>query len=121
MTKISTLSEPALMHPSMNATKTENLKNQALGTEKEVDKAASGFEALLLHKMLQEMWSTSSEDGLLGENSNQSMIFRDMFNQAVADEVVKGEGIGVKKFLKKELSKQGLAASKEGDGKLVIG
>lgn len=78
----------------------------------EIDKASSGFEALLLHNMLQEMWGSTGQGGILDENSNEMNIFRDMFNQAVADEVVKGEGIGVKKFLTKELSKHQGGASK---------
>ncbi|HMO19205.1 MAG TPA: rod-binding protein [Oligoflexia bacterium] len=91
--------------------KAEGLKNRKLTTAADVEKAGSGFEALLLHNMLKEMWSSTGSEGLLGENSNESRIFRDMFNQAVADEVAKGEGIGVKKFLKKELTKYQVAAS----------
>jgi Rod binding domain-containing protein len=55
----------------------------------------------------------TSSDGIFGENSNQAQIFRDMFNQAVADEISKGEGMGVKKFISKELSRQLAAAESE--------
>jgi len=78
----------------------------------EMEKASSGFEALLLHNMLKEMWGSTDSGGILDENSNEMNIFRDMFNQAIADEVVKGDGIGVKKFLNKELSKYQDGASK---------
>ena len=88
-----------------------NLKKQAVTTPAEIEKASSGFEALLLHNMLQEMWKTNGTDGLLGENSNEAQIFRDMFNQAIADEISEGDGIGVKHFLKKELTKVGSPAS----------
>lgn len=86
--------------------------NKDVKTKAELDKASSGFEALLLHNMLKEMWGSTGSGGILEENSNEMQIFRDMFNQAIADEVVKGEGIGVKKFLKKELSKYQDGASK---------
>lgn len=104
MTKIGTELESTYMSSNTAASKASALKDKKISTPKEIDKAASGFESLLVHKMLQEMWS-SSNDGILGDNSNQAQIFRDMFNQAVADEISKGQGIGVKDFVTKELSK----------------
>lgn len=117
MTKINSVSPMSSMSPLLGGNKIDTLKNQSVKSAEEVDKAAGGFEALLLHNMLKEMWGSTGSDGLLGENSNESQIFRDMFNQAIADEVVKGEGIGVKGFLKKELTKHQVAASKVESGK----
>ena len=108
MTKITTPIDSAAMVREANSASQNNLKNRKITSPDEVDKAASGFEALLLHNMLQEMWKTTGtgdSEGLLGENSNESQIFRDMFNQAIADEISEGDGIGVKHFLKNELSK----------------
>ena len=85
--------------------KVKTLSQQSLKSEKELDKAASGFEALLLHQMFKAMWSTVETNGLLGEESNQHQIFQDMFQQAVADSVADGQGMGVKQFMKKELLK----------------
>lgn len=91
----------------------KNLKKQKLERPQDVEKAASGFEALLLHNMLQEMWKTTGMgEGIMGENSNESQIFRDMFHQSIADEISEGDGIGVKTFLKKQLSNYGKPASK---------
>lgn len=109
MTKINTdqktpYAGAAFSGSEASTSKANALQQRKMTSAKEIDKAASGFESLLVHKMLQEMWSTSS-DGIMGENSNQSQIFRDMFNQAVAEEISKGEGIGVKSFVTKELSK----------------
>lgn len=86
-------------------------KAQALGShnltdKKAIDKAAGGFEALLLHQMMKSMWATVDTSGLLGEDSNQAQFFRDMFNEAVADNIAKGRGIGIKSFVGKELAKQ---------------
>lgn len=71
---------------------------------KDLSKAANGFEALLLQQMMKSMWETVDSTGLLGENSNEAQIYRDMLNQAVADNTAKGSGIGVKKMLLRELN-----------------
>ena len=82
------------------------VNNQSLKTPKEVEEASSGFEALLLHHMLKAMWSTVETSGMFGEDSNQSQIYRDMLNQAIADSVAEGRGIGVKEFIARQLSEQ---------------
>lgn len=83
----------------------EAMGKQGVKDAKELEKATGGFEALLLHQMLTAMWSTVEETGFLGEDNNQSQIYRSMLNQAIADEVSEGKGIGVKDFLKKEIAK----------------
>jgi len=92
--------------------KVKNKPDQTLKSEKEVDKAAGGFEALLLHQMLESMWSTVDFAGMFNETSNESQVYRDMMMQAVADTTAEGQGIGVKKFLRAELLKYS-KASKE--------
>ncbi|MCB0345854.1 MAG: rod-binding protein [Bdellovibrionales bacterium] len=94
------------------AQKVKSLASKDVKEEKELDEAAAGFEALLLHNMLKEMWKTVEFTGFLGEDSNEAQIYRDMLNQALADSVAEGEGIGVKDFLKKELSKSDSASKK---------
>ena len=89
-----------------------NLKNRKVTSEKDVDKASSGFEALLLHEMMKAMWATVENTNVLGEKSNEGEIYRDMLNQAISDSVADGKGIGVKDFLRKELSRH-VNASKE--------
>jgi Rod binding domain-containing protein len=71
----------------------KSLSKQVKSSEKEIDKATEGFEALLLHQMLKSMWETVETTGFLGEDSNQAQIMRDMYNQAIADEVAKGRGL----------------------------
>lgn len=89
----------------------KSLASKENSSDAEVDKAASGFEALLLHQMIKSMWSTVERNGLMGEDSHQSQIYQDMLNQAIADSIAEGKGIGVKDFLKKELSKSTEGAS----------
>lgn len=84
----------------------KRLSSQAQNSPAQIEKAASGFESLLLQQMLKEMWATVPVTGLMGEDSNAARIYRDMLNQAIADTVSEGQGIGVKDFLKQELVKQ---------------
>lgn len=83
------------------------LSNQKdnIKTSKDIDKAASGFEALLLQEMMQSMWNTVEFTDMLGEKSNEADIYRDMLNQAIADSTASGRGIGVKEMMQKELLK----------------
>ena len=100
------ISLQALQNHSKQAKQAETLANSNPKTEAEVEKAAAGFEALMLQELMQSMWSTVDEVGLLGENSNQGKIYRDMFHQAIADSVAEGPGIGIKKMLMQELLKR---------------
>ena len=86
------------------------LSKQQLKDEKAVEKAAGGFEALILQEMFKSMWSTVETTGLMGEDSNAAQIYTDMFHQAVADSVSKGRGMGLKQFVKHELVSHELAS-----------
>ncbi|MCC6221196.1 MAG: rod-binding protein [Deltaproteobacteria bacterium] len=92
--------------------KAKVLANQASSKEAEVEKAASDFEALLLHQMFKVMWETVETTGLFGENSNEGQIYRDMLNQAIAESASQGKGIGVKDMLRKELTKANKASER---------
>lgn len=85
--------------------KAKLLANREISDKKQLDKASSGFEALLLQQMLKSMWESVETTDFLGANNNEAQIYRDMFNQAVSDNISEGKGVGVKKFLAKELSK----------------
>jgi Rod binding domain-containing protein len=86
--------------------KADRLKNQEVTDAKGREKALNGFEALILHEMLKSMWGTVENTGLLGEGSNEANIYRDMFNQAIADKTADGKGIGVKKLLDAEFNRR---------------
>lgn len=86
-------------------------KNNELGSGKDAaaesikeHEAAVQFEALLLHQMFQAMWSTVPDDGLLS-GSREEGYFRDMFTQGLADSIAKGQGIGIKEVIARELYK----------------
>lgn len=90
------------------------LEKNGTSSDAEVEKAAGGFEALLLHQMMQSMWETVEFTGMFGEDSNQGEIYRDMFNQALSDSVAEGKGIGVKEFIRNELLKDSKASKTQG-------
>lgn len=70
-----------------------------------VDKAARQFEGMLLHEMLKSMWSTVQKSDFIGGSENQDDMFRDMMNQAVADTIAEGEGIGIREVITKDIRK----------------
>lgn len=111
MTKIPSLSGFEATSAAQTANNTaqleraKSLSKQQVKSLEEVDKAAGGFEALLLHQMLESMWSTVEFAGMFNETSNESQIYRDMMSQAMAETTSEGKGIGVKDFLRKELLK----------------
>ena len=92
--------------------KAKDLSKQEVKDAKGVEKAAGGFEALLLHQMMESMWSTVDFAGMFNEKGNEASFFRDMLSQAIADNTSKGRGIGVKSFLTKELVKNYDASKK---------
>ncbi len=93
--------------------KVNSLKSQGKDSPEQVKKATQGFEALLLQQMMQSMFETVDRGDLLGESSNEADIMRGMFTQAVADEISKGTGIGVKDVVMKEVQKRQKAEGPE--------
>lgn len=83
---------------SLNSSKFANLQT------KEAEKASEDFEALLLQQMFASMWKST---GLFGEKAGrEEELFRDMLNEAVAKDVSKSKGIGIKDEVFQELSKR---------------
>lgn len=77
-----------------------NLADKSLDKKgKEIVKAAQDFEALLLQQMFSSMWKGTVE------TSNEESLYRDMLNQAIAEEMSKGRGLGLKEMVIKELKK----------------
>ena len=64
--------------------------------------AARQFEALLLHQMLNSMSANVPKDSLIS-GGREDEFTRDMYNQALADSISKGHGIGIKDILEREL------------------
>jgi flagellar protein FlgJ len=82
------------------------LSKQEINSEKKLKEATDGFEALLLQEMFKSLWSTVETKGWTGEaESNEAKIYRDMLNQALADSIASGKGIGIKDVVRKEFDK----------------
>lgn len=71
---------------------------------KDIEKAATDFEALLLQQMFSSMWSTVPQGGLLS-GTREEELFRDMLNEALAKSVAEHQSIGVRDVLAKDMKK----------------
>jgi Rod binding domain-containing protein len=95
------LKQPAQIN-SLKA-KTATFEAAAADTPEAIEKAATQFEALLLQQMFNSMWSTVPKNSLFG-GSKEEEYYRDMFNEALAQSVAEGEGIGVKSVIAKDIA-----------------
>lgn len=68
------------------------------------EKAAKDFESMLLKQMINSMQQTVSKEGLL--KSKDEETYRDMLNEALADSIASGQGIGIKDVIMRELDKR---------------
>lgn len=66
--------------------------------------AAQQFEALLVQQMLESMWNTVPNKGLLS-GSNEEAMYRDLLNEALASSISEGKGLGIKDVIMKDFNK----------------
>ena len=71
---------------------------------RKAEKAAEDFEALLLKQMLGAMWQTVPGGGMYGSGT-EGVFYRDMFNDGIAKEMAKGQGLGVKDILLRDMQR----------------
>ena len=67
-----------------------------------IENAGEQFESMMLQEMLKSMWSTVPNQGMLS-GSHEEEMFRDMLNEAVANTVSHGQGIGIKNVVVKDI------------------
>ena len=70
-----------------------------------MEEAAAQFEALLVQQMFGAMWQAIPKDGLLS-GSREEELFRDLFHEALAEEVSKSQSLGIKEIILKEMKAQ---------------
>ena len=63
------------------------------------------FESVFLNMMLKQMRATVAEGGLT-EKSHGREIFESMQDEKLADEISKGNGVGLAQFLYKQMQRQ---------------
>lgn len=69
----------------------------------EVKKAATQFESMLLQQMLNAMWTTVPKSELTG--SKEEEMYRDMFNQSLADDIADKQSIGIRDVIAKDINR----------------
>ena len=69
----------------------------------DVKAAAQQFEALLVQEMLKSMWSTVPKQGMLSGSYEEGM-YRDMLNEALAQSIAEGQGLGIKDVILKDIN-----------------
>jgi Rod binding domain-containing protein len=80
------------------------LSRSAEPLSKNPEKVSKQFEALLLKQMINSMWSTVPQEGLLS-GSHEEGLYRDMLNEALANSISEGRGIGIKDVILKDIKK----------------
>lgn len=74
---------------------------EGVGEAKRLDDVAGQFASVFTHMMLKSMRQASLGDGLL--DSQQSLFYRDMFDQQLALSLSSGDGMGIKQVLTEQL------------------
>lgn len=87
---------------STQTTQVSEVSQAKLPVSQDPKQAAQQFEALLVQEMLKSMWATVPQGELLS-GSHEEKMYRDMLNEAVADSISKGRGIGIKDVIAKDL------------------
>ncbi len=67
-----------------------------------LEKVAQQFESLFLHQMLKSMRQANLGEGIM--DSDQSLFYRDMFDQQLSLHLAEKGGLGLAEFLKRQLS-----------------
>lgn len=79
-------------------------------------KAATQFEALLLQQMLQNMWRSVPNEGNLSGSREEGM-YRDMFTEAVANDIASKQSLGLRDQVVKEMEqREGIVPGLHGTG-----
>ena len=71
---------------------------------KEVESAATDFEALIMQEMLKSMWGTVQGDGLL-TGSREEALYRDFLNQELARNIAQNQSLGFKELIANDINK----------------
>ncbi|OOZ37717.1 flagellar assembly peptidoglycan hydrolase FlgJ [Solemya velesiana gill symbiont] len=91
----------------------EALKAQAVNDEQgSLDTVAQQFEAMLMQQMLKAMRQASMGEGLL--DSDQSLFYRDMYDQQLAIHLAESGGLGMAEIIKRQLSEGQTGPSEQG-------
>jgi len=79
-----------------------DLKEGRQAAGRDLDKAATEFEAMLLQEMLKSMWKNVPSEGMLS-GSREEELYRDMLNEAMAANISENQSIGIKEVILREM------------------
>ena len=88
---------------STQTSQVQEVSQKRLPASQDSKQAAQQFEALLLQEMLKSMWTTVPQGGMLS-GSHEEKMYRDMLNEAMADSISQGRGVGIKDVILKDLN-----------------
>jgi flagellar protein FlgJ len=79
-------------------------KPKSVPLTQQPQEVARQFEALLVKQMIDSMWSTVPKGGMIS-GSHEEGMYRDMLNEALAQSISEGKGIGVKDVILNDINK----------------
>lgn len=94
--------ELGLSRPLPN--KAHNVENKKDSSHEELKEACKQFEAIFLNYMLQKMRDTVPKSGFFDQGIAFDIV-QSMHDEALTEELAKGQGIGLAQQLYKDLSK----------------
>ncbi len=89
-------------------------KAQKSGDPKALQSACKQFESVFANMLLKNMRNTITDGGLT-EKSHAREMFEGMLDEKIAEEVAKGEGMGLAKMMYEQLSKNFNSENKDSD------
>lgn len=101
------LTDLRLQQTRLERTLGEGAKLKAPGQKsspQEIERAATDFEALLLQQMLQSMWNTVPQNGML-TGSREETMYRDMLNEQLAQSMADNQSLGIKELIARDMRK----------------
>ena len=102
LSETSYLSLSSLLMKGPTASSAEAIQKGAQNA-KELEDVAADFEAMLLSLLLQQMRKTIPKSGLLGEEAGCE-VYQELMDQALAEEISEGRGLGLREMLIRSLS-----------------
>jgi flagellar protein FlgJ len=101
----------AVMQAQIKRLQDSSEQMQNSKSEAEAKKVAGQFESMIVSQMFKAMWQTVPDSQMFG-HSNEQQIYKDMLNQAIADSLQEGPGLGVREVVYKDIKRMQGASSK---------
>lgn len=101
----------AVMQAQMKRLQNSSAQAKGAVSEAEAKKVSGQFESMIVSQMFKAMWETVPDSQMFG-HSNEQQIYKDMLNQAIADSLQDGPGLGVREVVYKDIKRMQGASQK---------